>query len=80
VSSQLNGKGDVHCSDRDIAELVPDDSQLSSWVRRRTIDKLTAKALWDLSEKLTDLKWQKMSFRVEDFLIRVKIFVAKTVN
>jgi len=80
VSSQLNGKGDVHCSDRDIAELVPDDSQLSSGVRRRTIDKLTAKALWDLSEKLTDFKWQKMSFRVEDFLIRVKIFVAKTVN
>ena len=80
MSSQLNGKGDVHCSDRDIAELVPDDSQLSSGVRRRTIDKLTAKALWDLSEKLTDLKWQKMSFRVEDFVIRVKIFVAKTVN
>jgi NAD(P)-dependent dehydrogenase (short-subunit alcohol dehydrogenase family) len=59
VSPQLSGKGGVYCADCDIAELVPDDSQLPSGVRRWAIDKPTAKALWDLSERLTDLKWPK---------------------
>ena len=63
VSSQLHGKGGVYCADCDIAELVADDSEddseLSSGVRRWAIDKPTAKALWDLSERLTDLKWPK---------------------
>jgi NAD(P)-dependent dehydrogenase (short-subunit alcohol dehydrogenase family) len=59
VSQQLNGKGGVYCADCDIAELVPDDSQLPSGVRHWAIDKPTAKALWDLSERLTDLKWPK---------------------
>jgi hypothetical protein len=43
----------------DLAELVSDDSQLESGVRSWAVDKLTAKALWDLSERLTDLKWPK---------------------
>jgi NAD(P)-dependent dehydrogenase (short-subunit alcohol dehydrogenase family) len=59
VSPQLNGKGGTYCADCDIAELVPDDSQLSSGVRRWAIDKLMVKALWDLSERLTDLRWPK---------------------
>jgi len=59
VSSQLSGKGGIDYADCDIAELVSDDSQLQSGVRRWTIDKPTAKALWDLSERLTDPKWPK---------------------
>jgi hypothetical protein len=38
---------------------VADDSQMASGVRRWAIDKITAKALWDLSERLTDIKWPK---------------------
>jgi hypothetical protein len=44
VSSQLSGKGGVYYADCDIAELVSDDSQLQSGVRRWAIDKPTAKA------------------------------------
>jgi hypothetical protein len=50
VSPPLSGKGGVYCADCDIAELVPDDSQLPSGVRCWAIDKPIAKALWDLSE------------------------------
>ncbi len=57
VSPQLDGKGGVYCEDCDIAAVVPDDSKLSSGVRRWAIDKPTAKALWDLSERLTNLQW-----------------------
>ena len=57
VSPQLDGKGGVYCEDCDIAALVPDDSKLSSGVRQWAIDKPTARALWDLSEQLTDLQW-----------------------
>lgn len=61
VSPQLADKGGVYCADCDIAELVPDDSQLLSGVRRWAIDKPTAKALWDMSERLTDLMWPSLS-------------------
>jgi NAD(P)-dependent dehydrogenase (short-subunit alcohol dehydrogenase family) len=57
VSPQLNGQGGVYCADCDIAELVPDDSPNPSGVRRWAIDDTIAKALWKLSEQLTDLKW-----------------------
>lgn len=57
VSPQLAGKGGVYCEDCDIAELVPNDSPALSGVRRWAVDQATAKALWDLSEELTDLKW-----------------------
>jgi NAD(P)-dependent dehydrogenase (short-subunit alcohol dehydrogenase family) len=57
VSSALSGKGGVYCEDCDIAPIVPDDTKLLSGVRRWAIDKPTARALWDLSEQLTDLQW-----------------------
>jgi NAD(P)-dependent dehydrogenase (short-subunit alcohol dehydrogenase family) len=57
VSPQLAGKGGVYCEDCDIAELVPNDSPALSGVRHWAVDQPTAKALWDLSEKLTGLKW-----------------------
>jgi NAD(P)-dependent dehydrogenase (short-subunit alcohol dehydrogenase family) len=57
VSPQLGGKGGVYCEDCDIAELVPNDSPALSGVRYWAVDQPTAKALWDLSEQLTGLKW-----------------------
>lgn len=59
MSPQLSGKGGVYCADCDISEPVPDESELltGAEVRRWAIDKTAAKALWDLSEKLTGLKW-----------------------
>jgi NAD(P)-dependent dehydrogenase (short-subunit alcohol dehydrogenase family) len=57
VSPALDGKGGVYCEDCDIAPVVPDDSKLLSGVRRWAIDKPTARALWDLSDQLTDLQW-----------------------
>ncbi|MBV8455669.1 MAG: SDR family NAD(P)-dependent oxidoreductase, partial [Acetobacteraceae bacterium] len=57
LSPQLAGKGGVYCEDCDIAELVPNDSPALSGVRHWAVDQPTAKALWDLSERLTGLKW-----------------------
>jgi NAD(P)-dependent dehydrogenase (short-subunit alcohol dehydrogenase family) len=57
VSPQLAGKGGVYCEDCDIAELVPNDSPALSGVRHWAVDQPTAKALWDLSEQLTGVKW-----------------------
>jgi NAD(P)-dependent dehydrogenase (short-subunit alcohol dehydrogenase family) len=57
VSPQLAGKGGVYCEDCDIAELVLNDSPAFSGVRHWAVDPPTAKALWDLSEQLTGLKW-----------------------
>jgi hypothetical protein len=57
VGPALSGKGGVYCEDCDIAPVVPDDSKLQSGVRQWAIDKPTARALWDLSEQLTDLRW-----------------------
>ena len=57
VSPALSGKGGVYCEDCDIAPVVLDDSKLRSGVRRWATDKPTARALWDLSEQLTDLQW-----------------------
>ena len=57
LSAQLDGKGGVYCEDCDIAELVPNDSPSFSGVRHWAVDQPTARALWDLSERLTGLKW-----------------------
>src|SRR5262245_17033563 len=57
LSPQLAGKGGAYCEDCDIAELVPNDSSRLSGVRHWAEDQTTAKALWDLSEQLTGLKW-----------------------
>jgi NAD(P)-dependent dehydrogenase (short-subunit alcohol dehydrogenase family) len=57
LSPQLAGKGGFYCEDCDIAELVPNDSPALSGVRHWAVDRPAAKALWDLSEQLTGLKW-----------------------
>jgi NAD(P)-dependent dehydrogenase (short-subunit alcohol dehydrogenase family) len=57
VSPALDGEGGVYCEDCDIAVAVPDDSKLLHGVRRWAADPGIAKALWDLSERLTGLKW-----------------------
>jgi NAD(P)-dependent dehydrogenase (short-subunit alcohol dehydrogenase family) len=57
VSPQLTGMGGVYCEDCDIAEVVPNDFLGFSGVRHWAVDQPTAKALWDLSEQLTGLKW-----------------------
>jgi NAD(P)-dependent dehydrogenase (short-subunit alcohol dehydrogenase family) len=57
VSPALDGKGGVYCEDCDIADAVPDDSKLLHGVRGWAVDPGNAEALWDLSERLTGLKW-----------------------
>jgi NAD(P)-dependent dehydrogenase (short-subunit alcohol dehydrogenase family) len=57
LSPQLAGNGGVYCEDCDIAELVPNDFPGFSGVRHWAVDQPTAKALWDLSEQLTNVKW-----------------------
>jgi NAD(P)-dependent dehydrogenase (short-subunit alcohol dehydrogenase family) len=58
VSPTLNGRGGVYCEDCDIADEVPGDSKLLHGVRPWAIDKAIASALWDLSERLTGIRWQ----------------------
>jgi hypothetical protein len=57
VSPKLAGRGGVYCEDCDIAELVPNDSPALSGVRHWAVDRPRAKALGDLSERLTGMKW-----------------------
>lgn len=57
VSPQLKGKGGVYCEDCDMAELVPNESKALSGVRQWAVDRQTARRLWELSERLTGLKW-----------------------
>jgi NAD(P)-dependent dehydrogenase (short-subunit alcohol dehydrogenase family) len=57
VSPDLDGRGGVYCEDCDIAAPVPADSKLLSGVRPWAIDPVVARELWDLSERLTGLRW-----------------------
>src|SRR5262249_25565714 len=57
VSPTLDGRGGVYCEDCDIAAVVPDDSKVLCGVRPWAIEKAVARALWDLSERLTGLRW-----------------------
>jgi NAD(P)-dependent dehydrogenase (short-subunit alcohol dehydrogenase family) len=57
VSPNLDGRGGVYCEDCDIAAAVPADSKLLCGVRPWAIDAVGARALWDLSERLTGLRW-----------------------
>jgi hypothetical protein len=57
VSPTLDGRGGVYCEDCDVAAAVPGDSKLPCGVRPCAIDKAVARALWDLSERLTGLRW-----------------------
>jgi len=52
TSPQLEGKGGLYCADCAISPITPNDSDLQTGVRQHAIDPTTAKALWDLSEKL----------------------------
>ena len=53
----MDGRGGVYCEDCDIAAAVPGDSKDLCGVRPWAIDKSVARALWDLSERLTGLRW-----------------------
>lgn len=57
VSPQLEGLGGVYCEDADIAEAVPADSLQGTGVRPWAINPEYAEQLWQLSEKLTGVKF-----------------------
>ncbi|HEU4552713.1 MAG TPA: SDR family NAD(P)-dependent oxidoreductase [Chitinophaga sp.] len=57
LSEQLNNRGGVYCEDCNIAELVPDDVGIIYGVRHFAIDAEKAMALWQLSEKITGVRW-----------------------
>ena len=57
VSPQLNGKGGVYCEDCDIAQLVPADDEGNRGVRPYAVDRNASTALWDLSENLTNIRF-----------------------
>jgi NAD(P)-dependent dehydrogenase (short-subunit alcohol dehydrogenase family) len=57
VSEQLNGMGGVYCQDADIAEAVPAESKAFSGVWPWAIAPMDAEKLWELSEKLIDVKF-----------------------
>ena len=53
TSKDLNGIGGVYCEDCDIAEAVPEYSQLPYGVRPWATDKILAEKCWSLSERMT---------------------------
>jgi NAD(P)-dependent dehydrogenase (short-subunit alcohol dehydrogenase family) len=57
TSDALDGRGGVYCEDCNIAEAVPADSLKGSGVRPWAINPDYAKKLWQLSEKLTGVKF-----------------------
>ena len=57
TSEQLNGMGGVYCQDVDIAEAVPADSNGPSGVWPWAMNPDLAERLWQLSEKLTGVKF-----------------------
>jgi NAD(P)-dependent dehydrogenase (short-subunit alcohol dehydrogenase family) len=57
ISPVLDSRGGVYCENCDIAVAVPADSKLLYGVRPWEIDKAVARALWELSERLTGLRW-----------------------
>lgn len=57
TSPMLNHIGGVYCEDADIAELSYDAS-VSGGVKPYSLDEISAKRLWELSEKLTGIEFQ----------------------
>ncbi|MEZ5961696.1 MAG: oxidoreductase [Hyphomonadaceae bacterium] len=57
ANAQLDGKGGVYCEDCDIAKLVPADHKEFSGVRPWAVDPVLADRLWDLSERMTRVKF-----------------------
>lgn len=57
TSPSLDGKGGVYCEDCDIAAALPASAQTFDGVRPWAIDPVIAERLWELSEKLTDVRF-----------------------
>jgi len=57
VSPQLNDKGGGYCDDCDIAQLDPADDKGSRGVRPYAVDRNAAAARWELSERLTNIRF-----------------------
>jgi NAD(P)-dependent dehydrogenase (short-subunit alcohol dehydrogenase family) len=57
TNAQLDGKGGVYCEDCDIAQALPADDKSFSGVRPWAIDPVIADKLWDLSEKMTGVRF-----------------------
>ncbi len=57
TNAQLDGKGGVYCEDCDIARLVPADDKGFSGVRPWAIDPVLADKLWELSERMTGVRF-----------------------
>ncbi len=58
TSKQLDGMGGVYCEDCDISISVSADSVSPTGVRPWAIDFQLARRLWELSEKLTNVKFE----------------------
>jgi hypothetical protein len=56
VSPTLDGRSGVYCEDCDIAAAAPADSKELSGIWPWAIDKVVARYLWDLSERLIGLR------------------------
>lgn len=57
TSPLLNNIGGVYCEDAEVAEIAA-DTEMSAGVKRYSLNEIDAKRLWDLSEKLTGIKFQ----------------------
>lgn len=57
TNAQLDGQGGVYCEDCDIAVKVPADDKGFSGVRPWAIDPVLADKLWDLSERMTGVRF-----------------------
>jgi NAD(P)-dependent dehydrogenase (short-subunit alcohol dehydrogenase family) len=57
VNAQLDGKGGVYCEDCDIARLVPADDKNFAGVRPWAVDAVLADKLWELSERMTGVRF-----------------------
>jgi len=57
TNAQLDGQGGVYCEDCDIALQVPADDKGFSGVRPWAIDPVLADKLWDLSERMTGVRF-----------------------
>jgi len=57
ANAQLDGKGGVYCEDCEISAQVPADDKGFSGVRPWAIDAALADKLWDLSERMTGVRF-----------------------
>jgi NAD(P)-dependent dehydrogenase (short-subunit alcohol dehydrogenase family) len=58
TSLLLNNIGGVFCEDNDIAELSLEQEVSASGVKPYSLDKKSAESLWELSEKMTGIRFQ----------------------